>query len=81
MLDLNFVRENPELVKNGATAKGARVDIDALLAADEKRRKLIGQAEAMRAEQNLAGEKIAKESDKEAKAQALEAMRDRKSVV
>ncbi len=75
MLDLNFVREHPELVKSGAAAKGARVDVDGLLAADEKRRKLIGQAEAMRAEQNLAGEKIAKESDKEAKAQALEAMR------
>ncbi|WKZ29282.1 MAG: serine--tRNA ligase [Patescibacteria group bacterium] len=75
MLDLNFVRENPELVKKGAAAKGVDVNVDALLEADEKRRKLIGQIEAMRAEQNQAGEKIAKETDKDAKASALEAMK------
>lgn len=75
MLDLNFVRENPELVKKGAAAKGVSIDLDALLKADERRRKLIGLVEKMRAEQNQAGEKIAKETDKEAKAAALESMR------
>ncbi len=75
MLDLNFVREHPELVKKGSAAKGVNVDVDALLEADEKRRKLIGQIEAMRAEQNQAGEKIAKETDKAAKTEALEAMK------
>lgn len=78
MLDIHFIRENPELVKKGAAAKGVSVDIDALLEADEKRRKLIGQAEALRAEQNQAGEKIAKETDKDAKAKAVEAMRELK---
>ena len=75
MLDLHFIRENPELVKKGAAAKGAKVDIDELLAADEARRKLIGQLETKRAEQNKTGEAIAKETDKDAKAKAVEAMR------
>lgn len=75
MLDLNFVRENPELVKRGASAKGVDVDTDALLAADEKRRKLIGEVQEKRAAQNAAGERIAKETDKDVKARAVEEMR------
>lgn len=78
MLDINFIRENPELVKKGATAKRSDVDIDKLLYADEQRRKLIGQIQEMRAAQNVAGERIAKESDKDAKTKAVEEMRELK---
>lgn len=75
MLDINFVREHPDLVKKGAAAKGAKVDIDALLKLDATRRRLIGELEAKRAEQNLAGEKIAKETDKNSRTAAVEGMR------
>lgn len=75
MLDIHFIRENPELVKKGAKAKRSDVDIDALLKLDETRRRLIGGLEAKRAGQNQAGEKIAKETDKDAKAKAVEEMR------
>lgn len=75
MLDINLIRENPDLVKKGAAAKKADVDIDKLLYADELRRKLIGQLQEKRAAQNQAGERIAKETDKDAKAKAVEEMR------
>lgn len=75
MLDIHFIRENPDLVKKGAAAKRSNVDIDALLKLDETRRRLVGELQAKRAEQNAAGEQIAKETDKDAKAKALEAMR------
>ncbi len=75
MLDLNFVRENAELVKKGAAAKKSSVDVDALLRVDEKRRGLIGSLQEKRAAQNVAGERIAKETDAEAKGKAVEEMR------
>lgn len=75
MIDINFIRENPELVKKGAAAKRSDVDIDKLLYADAQRRKLIGQVQEFRAAQNAAGERIAKEADKDAKAAAVEEMR------
>ncbi|MFA5853803.1 MAG: serine--tRNA ligase [Patescibacteria group bacterium] len=75
MLDLNFVREHPDLVKKGAAAKNSPVNVDALLEIDEKRRRLIGELQEKRAEQNTAGEKIAKETDADAKSKAVEEMR------
>ena len=78
MLDINYIRENPDKVKEGALAKKADVDIDKLLYADEQRRKLIGQIQEFRAAQNVAGERIAKETDKDAKTKAVEEMRELK---
>src|SRR5262249_43799931 len=40
MLDIHFIRENADLVKEAARKKRADVDIDRLLAVDEERRSL-----------------------------------------
>jgi len=52
MLDIKFIRENPELVKEAAKKKGVNVDIDALLAVDERRRHVLKELEEKRAKQN-----------------------------
>ncbi len=52
MLDIKFIRENLEVCKEAAKNKNREVDWDELLAADEKRRELIGKAEGLRAERN-----------------------------
>ena len=52
MLDIQFVRENPELVQEKATQKGYQVDIQKLLKADEERRALLSQLEVVRAQRN-----------------------------
>jgi seryl-tRNA synthetase len=78
MIDINLIRENPDLVKKGAAAKRSDVDIDKLLYADEQRRKLIGQIQEFRAAQNVAGERIAKEKDADAKKAAVDEMRELK---
>jgi seryl-tRNA synthetase len=52
MLDVKFIRENPELVKEAARKKGVSVDIDALLAVDERRRHVLKELEEKRARQN-----------------------------
>ncbi len=75
MIDIHFIRENAAVVKAAVKNKNANVDIDEVLMLDEKRRKLIGETEAKRAEQNAAGEKIATLKDKDEKTKAVEEMR------
>ncbi len=65
MLDIKFIRENPDKVKEGCQKKQVKIDIDKLLELDEKRRKLLQDIEALRAEKNKASEKIAKAKPKE----------------
>ncbi len=59
MLDIHFIRENADLVKEGARKKRVHVDIDRLLVLDEERRTLGKKVEEARAEQNLASKNIA----------------------
>jgi len=59
MLDLKFIRENPELVRQAIINKNDKADLDGLLALDVKRREIIGQVESARAEQNKVTIKIA----------------------
>ena len=53
MLDIKFIRENPELVRESLKKKGDdAAPIDDILRLDEERRKLLTDIEALRAEQN-----------------------------
>ena len=52
MLDIQFIRDNAELVQEKSKQKGYKVDVHALLKLDEERRKLLGKLEALRAERN-----------------------------
>ena len=60
MLDIKFIRENLDVVKAGAVKKHITVDLDALISADEKRRALLGEVEAMRAKQNEVSDLVTK---------------------
>ncbi|MBM4160850.1 MAG: serine--tRNA ligase [Ignavibacteria bacterium] len=60
MLDLRFIRENLDLVRNGAEAKGMVVDLDGLTALDEQRRKLIQEGESLKAKRNEVSAQIGK---------------------
>src|SRR3990167_5431687 len=52
MLDIKFIRQNQDLVKEAAQKKGVKVDIDQLLAVDERRRHVLQELEQKRSEQN-----------------------------
>ncbi len=67
MLDIQYIRENPEKVQEGADKKQVDVDIDKLLKVDEKRRELIQKVEEIRAKKNKASKKIAEADEKEKK--------------
>lgn len=58
MLDIKFIRENPNKVKEGAKNKGVKVDIDRLLEMDKQRRENLKEIEAIRAQKNKATKRI-----------------------
>lgn len=60
MLDLKFIRQNPDLIKAGAAKKHITCDVDRLLELDEERRGIGPQVDALRSEQKAAGKAIAK---------------------
>lgn len=52
MLDINFIRENPDIVKTACDKKQVKVDIDKLLQLDKRKRELMTISEGIKAEQN-----------------------------
>ncbi|HEY3717243.1 MAG TPA: serine--tRNA ligase [Jatrophihabitantaceae bacterium] len=77
MIDLRVVREDPDRVRASQRIRGAdEMLVDALLAADDKRRAAVSRADALRAEQNTMSRQVGKASPEErpallAKAKAL----------
>lgn len=65
MLDIKFIRENKDIVADGAKKKHIELDIDKLIKLDDKRRDLQVSIDAKRAEQNVASEMIVKASPEE----------------
>ncbi len=60
MLDLRYIRENSDTVREAIKEKKADADLDALLALDQKRRDAIQKADDLKAERNRVSEEIAK---------------------
>ncbi|MGH7157683.1 MAG: serine--tRNA ligase [Candidatus Saccharimonadales bacterium] len=58
MLDIQFIRDNPELVQQKSRQKGYEVEITELLRVDTERRHLLADLEAVRAERNRLNETI-----------------------
>ena len=69
MLDIKFIRQNPDIIKEGGRKKQVKVDIDRLLEVDKKRREVLQALEDMRAQKNksskeISGTKVEKEKQK-----------------
>ena len=58
MLDLKFIRENPDLVRKTLEAKLTQLDLDQLLTLDQQRRSLLKEVEALKEERNRANDRI-----------------------
>lgn len=52
MLDIRFIRENPDRVQEAAAQKGYKINIAELLSADESRRTLQARADELRTQRN-----------------------------
>lgn len=71
MLDIRYVRENPERVKEFSKQKGYDVDVDRVLQLDEERRELQQKADELRTERNSIADAMKKAGGKP-DAQAIE---------
>ncbi|MFH0804225.1 MAG: serine--tRNA ligase [Candidatus Zambryskibacteria bacterium] len=60
MLDIKFIRENAELVQEGAQKKRIDFDVKKLIEVDDKRKTLSQNLEEKRAKQNKVSEEVAK---------------------
>lgn len=76
MLDLKFIRENVEQIRQGLAAKNSRADLDAILVLDEERRALIVKADQLKSRKNAANDEISLLiREKKDPAQAIAAMK------
>ncbi len=58
MVDPHLIRQHPELYKTAAKNKNVKFDVDAFLAADDERKKMLSAVEKMRADRNAVSKKI-----------------------
>jgi len=64
MLSLQFIRQNPELVRESLTKRGEVSGLDEVLRLDEERRRLIQEAESLRARKKQVSKEIGKMKEK-----------------
>jgi seryl-tRNA synthetase len=55
MLNIDFIKQNKELVQSAAINKNRKIDTDLIIELDDKRRELILKVQKLREERNLAG--------------------------
>ena len=68
MLDIKFIRENPDVIKEAVKKRGMHFDVDFLLASDEKDGAFIAERDSVRAGHNAISEEISRiEGDARAK--------------
>lgn len=77
MLNLKFLREFPDKVKENNKNKNVDIDVDAILEKDERRRHIIGEVEHLKNERNIATKQIAeKKKNKENADDDIKRMRE-----
>ena len=60
MLDLKFIRQNPEVVREALRKRGEPAPLDELLSLDERRREILVEVEALKKRRNEASEEVAR---------------------
>lgn len=81
MLDIKFIKENPEIIKQAVEKKNLSLNVDELLALEEKRRETLASFEALRSEQNMLSDKIPQATDPAERAQLIESLKPLKDKV
>jgi len=76
MLDIKFIRENPNKVKEGCEKKQVKVNIDYLLEVDKKRRETLQALEEMMAQKNKASKQITAAKDEKEKQKIILEMQE-----
>ena len=85
MLDIKFIRENQDLVKQSLNDRASKLEIDGIIAVDDKRRKILAEAEELRAQKNKANDEISilirEKKDAKEKIASMKSISDRITVL
>lgn len=81
MLDIKFIKENPDLIKEAVRKKHLSFNVDELLALEEKRAAAQKNFEALRTEQNTLSDEIPKATDAAVRAKLIEDLKPIKEKV
>ncbi len=76
MLDLNFIRQHPDEVKEALVSLNTDAPIGTILQFDDERRRLLQEAEALRAERNRVSKEIGRMEDQSARQAKIAEMRE-----
>ena len=76
MLDIKFIRQNPQIVKEGCRKKQIKVDVDKLLELDKKRRETLQALEEMLAQKNKASKIISQTKNEKEKQKLILKMQE-----
>lgn len=79
MLDIKFIREYPNEVREGCRKKGVDFDLDRLLEVDEKRRMILMEVENLRSQQKRMSKEIHQKKGEAGKLLRIETMRNLKT--
>lgn len=60
MLDIKFIRDNTDAVKQGLASRGAAVGLDEFLCLEKKRRELLQEVEILKSKRNAVSQEINK---------------------
>lgn len=81
MLDIKFIKENPDLIRDAAAKKRIDFDITELLALEEKRLQALAAFESARSEQHRLSDQIPSTQDPLVRAELIEALKPVKEKV
>jgi seryl-tRNA synthetase len=75
MLDISLIREQPDRVRAAMADLNAQAPIDEILTLDARRRELLTEAEALRAERNAVSKEISRSRNQDERQAKIERMR------
>ncbi|HBB44216.1 MAG: Serine-tRNA ligase [Parcubacteria group bacterium GW2011_GWA1_44_13] len=81
MLDIKFIRENAELVKEAAQKKNIAFDVQELLSADDNRKAILAEVEAMRGKQNEIADSVPRAENVEAREKLIAESKSLKDIL
>ena len=76
MLDINFIREHPDEVREALVKLNTEAPLDTVLEKDRERREILHELEALRAKRNAVSKEIPKIRDKAERQAKIEEMRE-----
>ncbi len=77
MIDIKFIMENPDQVKENIRNKNEKADVDTLFSLDRQRKNIIGEAENLKNQRNIASKEIANlKRNKEDASEQISAMKE-----